>query len=119
MPYKQVFPELSVMRQLVMRGDKIVVPKALHSNVVALAHSTHQGSTKTKQFLRARVWCPGMDRMVEEYVWSCIPCQAAPTGPYVEPVKAFELPEHPWEYLAMDFDGSVRNELYFLVVEDE
>ena len=118
-PYKHVFPELSVMRQLIMRGEKIVVPRALQEDVVALAHSTHQGSTKTKQFLRARVWFPAMDRMVDEYVQSCIPCQAATSGTSVEPVKPTELPEHPWEHLAMDFKGPVGKEFYFLVVVDE
>ena len=41
------------------------------------------------------------------------------TGPSVQPVKASELPENPWEYVAMDFEGSVGKELHFLVVVDE
>lgn len=36
--YKSVFQELSVARQLVMRGMKIVVPSALQADIIALSH---------------------------------------------------------------------------------
>ena len=40
----------------------------LQKKVVDAAHEGHQGITKTKSFLRSRLWFPGMDAMVERMV---------------------------------------------------
>lgn len=42
-----------------------------------LAHSGHQGVVKTKSLLRETMWFPGMDKMVQERISQCIPCQTA------------------------------------------
>ena len=117
--YKQVFPELSVAKQLVLRGKRIIIPSSLQPEVIALAHIGHQGSTKTKQYLRQRVWFPGMDKMVETHVESCSPCLAATPGENTQPLKPSVLPSHPWKNLACDFKGPVGNDFYFLLVIDE
>ena len=66
--------ELSVAKQFVLRGRRIVVPESLRQDIVALAHIGHQAVTKTKQYLHERVWFPKMDPMVEEQVKACKPC---------------------------------------------
>ena len=75
--YKLVRSELSVANGIRLRGSRIVVPKALQRRVVKISHEGHQGIVKTKQLLRSAVWFPGMDRMTEDIVRSCLPCQAA------------------------------------------
>ncbi|PFX21298.1 Retrovirus-related Pol polyprotein [Stylophora pistillata] len=52
------FTELAVVGGLVVRGCRIVVPRSLRDKVVHLAHEGHQGVTKTKEYLRSRVWFP-------------------------------------------------------------
>ena len=42
-PFKHVFRELMVAKQLILRGERIVVPKKLQEDVIALAHESHQG----------------------------------------------------------------------------
>ena len=47
--YSKIWNELSVWRgQLVLRGNRIVVPRAHQEKIVALAHEGHQGIEKTK-----------------------------------------------------------------------
>ena len=53
--YKNVFDELTIAQQLVMRGDRIVLPEALIPDVLALAHEGHQGETKVKRYLHDHV----------------------------------------------------------------
>ena len=60
--YKQVFDELSVVDGLVMRGERLVVPKELRPIVVMLAHEGHLGQDKTLGLLRETTWFPGWDR---------------------------------------------------------
>ena len=75
MPYSHVFNELSTVEGLVLRGSKMVVPESLRNQVVTLAHEGHQGIVRTKQFLRATTWFPGMDKRVEKEIAHCMPCQ--------------------------------------------
>ena len=117
--YEGVFRELSIAKQLVMRGRRIVVPESLQEDIVALAHIGHQGATKTKQYLRERVWFPRMDIMVEKFVSACTPCLAATPGENFQPLQTSEMPKRPWQYLATDFKGPIGNQFYFLLIIDE
>ena len=58
--FKEIFSELSIVKSLVMRGTRIVIPRDLQQDITALAHEGKQGITKIKQYLRSRVWFPGM-----------------------------------------------------------
>ena len=53
-PYDRVKEELSVFEGVILRGNRIVVPQSLQKQILKLAHETHQGIVKTKQFLRTR-----------------------------------------------------------------
>ena len=97
------------------------IPETLRNKIVTLAHSGHQGIVKTKCLLRESVWFPGMDRMVEEMVSQCIPCQAANHSPLpsCEPLKMSTLPPGPWQELSIDFCGPFPSGDYLLVVVDD
>ena len=92
-PFKLDRSELSVANRV--RGSRIVVTKALQRRVVNVSHEGHQGIVKTKQLLRSAVWFPGMDRMTEDVVRSCLLCQAAAQQKPKEPLQMTELPERP------------------------
>ena len=117
--YKNVAEELSVVKGVLLRGDKIVIPTSLQNKVVKIAHEGHQGLVKTKQFLRSRVWFPRMDERVSAIVGPCVACQATVNTPSQEPVKSTELPKGPWENLAVDYYGPLPSGEYVLVVIDE
>eukprot|EP00795_Rhopilema_esculentum_P016076 gene16076-7425_t len=59
--YAHIFPELSVVDGLVLRGCRIVVPASLWQSVTTLAHEGNQGVVRTKQYLRMHLWFPGLD----------------------------------------------------------
>ena len=46
--------ELSIFEGVILRGNRIVVPQSLRKQIRSLAHETHQGIVKTKQFLGTR-----------------------------------------------------------------
>ena len=54
--YVCVKDELCVLRKLVLRGTRIVVPKGLRGEVLRFAHEGHQGIVKIKARLRKKVW---------------------------------------------------------------
>ena len=118
--YQQIKQELSVSNGIILRGTRIIVPERLRQRVIMLAHSGHQGIVKTKRFLRDSVWFPGIDKMVEEMIRECLPCQAAnhDPKPVSEPLQLSPLPQGPWQELSMDFCGPFPNGDYLLVVTD-
>ena len=97
-----------------------MVPPSLRQKVVYIAHRTHQGIVKTKQLIREKVWFPGIDKVVEETVKKCIPCQASyPGHSHREPLCPTLLPSEPWSEITVDFAGPFPSGHYVLVAIDE
>jgi len=46
--YKALAEELWVLRQLGLRGNRIIMPESLCKHTIALAHECHQGMTRTR-----------------------------------------------------------------------
>ena len=84
-----------------------------------MAHEGHHGITKTKPLLGEKVWFTGIDRMTEDAIKRCIPCQAATPETKYEPLKMTQLPKEPWTELSTDFDGPIPSGDYLLVVIDD
>ena len=97
--------ELSVINGVVCGGSRVVVLAAVQRRVTELNHRAHQGMSKAKNFLQAFCWFPGMDRVVENQVRECLPCQAVHPANTDQPVKPSELPSGPWQYVEIDFQG--------------
>ena len=119
-PFKANFEELAVTSdgQLLLRGTRIVMPAALTSRAIALAHEGHQGIVKTKQLIRSKTWFPNMDKMVEKTVKSCMACLANTAQHHSPPVVSTPLPASPWTRVACDFYDAPDG-LHLLVIVDE
>ena len=110
--------ELCAIGQLVLRGSRIVMPRKLRPQALALAHEGHLGIVGTKQALRSKVWWPGIDKAVETYCRSSHGCQlvARPAAP--EPIRSTTLPVGPWIDVGVDLLGPLPSGHSILVVVD-
>ena len=117
--YAKVIDEFSVTQDIILRRDRIVLPKSLIKKVLRIGHEGHQGVVKTKQFLRSIVWFLSMDSIIEKYISKCISCQASVNTPVQEPVKSTELPDYPWQRISVDFLGPLPSGHYIMVAIDE
>ena len=107
-PYYRCREELTVVGDVVLRGSaRVVVPAALRSRVLGLAHEVHQGIVKTKQRIRELYWWPGIDQEVERLVKTCPICSAADktASPRRAPMQPVPFPSEPWVKLGLDFIG--------------
>lgn len=119
-PYAQIKYELAVTSDgIIIRGNRIVIPKTIQEQVINLAHKGHQGITKTKRLLRDKVWFPNIDSLVEKKVGKCIPCQATTKKSTREPIQSTPLPQYPWQKLSLDFLGPLPNKKYIMVIIDD
>ncbi len=114
--YRRLQDELMVCDEVILRGNRIVLPQSLHNRAIQLAHLGHQGIVKTKQLLREKVWFPDIDKMVETTIKICLPCQASTQGtsPPPGPLQPTPLPKKAWTNVAVDFVGP-----FLIVVIDE
>ena len=95
---------------ILLKGGKIVLPKVLQDRAISIAHEGHQGMSRTKSFLRSKVWFPGINDRVEAAVMSCTACQLVHSDPVrPEPLCMSDMPEGPWENLSADFCGPLTN----------
>lgn len=116
--YKVIYNELCIVGEVVLRVDRIIIPKSLRDRVLNLAHEGHPGMRMMKSHLRTSVWWPQMDQHVEKFVKQCKGCAlvAAPNPP--EPLIRKQLPDQPWIDVAADFLGPLPDGQHLLVVID-
>lgn len=65
-PYKYFKDQLSYSGNVLIRGDKIVVPSRLRNRFLELSDEGHPGATNMKKRLRMRCWWPKMDDDVQK-----------------------------------------------------
>ena len=106
---------------ILLRNNLIVIPSALRPQAIAIAHEGHQGMSRTKSFIRSKIWFPRVDEHVEDTINSCIACQAATYAntSSMEPLKISDMPEKAWENLSADFCGPLPTGEYLFVIIDE
>ncbi|XP_062535632.1 uncharacterized protein K02A2.6-like [Armigeres subalbatus] len=107
--------DLTTFGELVLRGDRIVIPKELRDKLIELAHSGHQGCTAMKAQLRAKIWFPLMDKAVENFVRRCKPCTMTGIPDSPNPMLR-RRPTEPWQDVAIDFKEGLVGGLSLLVV---
>ena len=116
--YKAIKGELCTLGRLVLRGNRIVLPEPLRLRAIELAHEGHLGIVGTKTALRSRVYWPGMDLVIERYVRSCVECQITDSSKSLVEIKPTELPNGPWQAVAVDFHGPLPSGEHILAVVD-
>ena len=126
-PFRKIFHELTAANGVILKGEKLFIPDSelspgsgnLRQQCVELAHEGHQGETKTKKLLRAKIWFPQLDQMIEKKVRECRGCQATTSVPHRDPLKPTPLPEYAWQKIDMDFWGPLPSGEYLLVIIDK
>ncbi|XP_055522466.1 uncharacterized protein K02A2.6-like [Wyeomyia smithii] len=117
-PFALFCNKLGLIGEMVVRGNKLVVPTNLRPRMLQLAHEGHPGETVMKRRLRDRVWWPGMDRVITDYVKSCEGCRLVGLPSKPEPMSRRPLPNKPWVDIAIDFFGPMPDGVYLLGVID-
>ena len=73
--FKAIRHALSIDNDLVLYGQRLVIPKAQRKSVLERLHSAHQGITRTKQRARMCVYWPGLTNDITLLIENCEACQ--------------------------------------------
>jgi hypothetical protein len=109
--FERIKTELTCTNTLLLKSNRIVVPTSLQERAIDIAHEAHLGIAKTKGLVREKVWFPLMDKMIEQKVRSCLPCQIATPVTSREPLQMTTLPQGPFQEVSVDFVRKVK--MYF------
>lgn len=109
--------ELSLHRDCLLWGNRVILPDELRKKVLCILHANHPGITAMKALARSFVWWPKMDAQIEDLVRHCKPCQTNRQSEPKTPVHFWTKPERPWSRVHLDFAGPVQG-VFFLVVVD-
>lgn len=109
--------ELGISNGIIIRNERIVLPKKLRSRALDIAHRGHPGIVAMRRNLREKVWWPCMDRDVIEKIEECAGCAAVRSQMPPEPMFRKEMPDRAWQQIAIDF-FSAKECATFLVVID-
>uniref|UniRef100_A0A3B3I7K6 Gypsy retrotransposon integrase-like protein 1 n=1 Tax=Oryzias latipes TaxID=8090 RepID=A0A3B3I7K6_ORYLA len=87
---------------LILKGKRIVIPKALRNDILDILHTGHQGETKCILLARESVFWPGISSTIREMVKGCHVCSMFQPAQQKLPIMQPDLPTRPWEILGSD-----------------
>lgn len=116
-PYKCKIDELSVERDILMWGSRVVIPSKLREQLLESIHRSHLGMVKTKSVCRAHFWWPNLDQGIEEMIRGCEQCCQLLPDPGKAQLIPWRCEDKPWSRVHMDFAGPIKG-VYLLIVVD-
>ncbi|KAL6482216.1 hypothetical protein MHYP_G00102960 [Metynnis hypsauchen] len=73
-PYWPERENLSMAGELLLRGQRIVIPQSMRKDILRNLHSGHQGIVKCRARARQSVWWPGLSVHISQLVDNCSIC---------------------------------------------
>ena len=106
---------LTIVDNMLLFDDRIVIPHELRQNVLNLLHEGHQGITKTKALASFSVWWPYISSQIEDMVRKCNTC-AIHRPERKEPLLPSSFPDRPWSKVGMDL-FELKGKTYITIVD--
>ena len=108
--------ELTVYKQLIFKGNKVVIPTALRKEMLKLLHQPHLGAEASKRRARELLFWPEIDKEVEELVKSCNICNQNKPQQLSQPLKSHPTPDRPCQRLGTDI-FTFKSKNYLITVD--
>ncbi|UYV67535.1 K02A2.6-like [Cordylochernes scorpioides] len=93
--------DLTYQNGLLLRGQRILIPKTLRKDILEKLHQGHFGINKCRSRAKESVWWLGISQEIERMVSSCTKCLKE-RKPKHEPLMPSEFPIRPWKKVGMD-----------------
>nr|XP_034828815.1 uncharacterized protein K02A2.6-like [Maniola hyperantus] len=116
LPYWNCRHEVHAVGNLLLKGNSLIIPTKLRSEILKIIHSGHQGIEKSKNFARGVVYWPLMSHDIQQCVENCEICLSHRNANPPEPLMSHKICSFPWEKVGMDY-LKFKNQT-ILVVED-
>jgi transposase InsO family protein len=117
MAYYKKRDELTITRDILLWGHRVVVPAALQGRVKQELHMGHFGCSHMKALARSYVWWPNIDNELEAEVAACETCQQMARDPPRTAVRPWPWPTQPWCRLHIDHAGPIDGKWLLIIID--
>ena len=100
---------------LLLMGPRIVIPSCLREEYLQRLHQGHLSATKVQQNACQHLYWPRLDADIADYTRRCQE-YIHWSQPPKEPLQAHDVPQEPWERIAMDY-FYMNGRLYILICD--
>lgn len=108
--------EICAVGGVLMKGEKMIIPRSLEQQVLDLAHQGHPGQARMKMRLRKKVWFPRLESKVARFVGSCKGCIMVAMPDCPPPMNPKTFPDYPYEDVVMDYK-QVGAEMLLVIID--
>lgn len=116
-PYLSRQNELSIIEDVIMWGNRVVVPDSLKLRLLEELHSAHMGVVKMKSIARSYIWWPALNEDIEKLCRECADCQRIKSNPPKVPLLGWPVPEGVWDRIHVDFFETKKNDFYLIILD--
>ena len=101
---------------IILKGNQLVIPAPLHSNVLQQLHASHQGIERTKKHAHAHASCHwyGVQKSIYDTCASCSLCQEMQHQQPSQQLQPNKRPLSPWVKVGINL-FSIGNKHYLLI----
>ena len=110
-------PEITIQNGILLRGQRVIIPKKLQPHLLQELHSTHVGIVKMKALARNYCYWKNIDSDIENLAKSCKSCCNVKKNPQKAPVHNWDIPEKNWQRIHIDYAGPFMGHFFFLVID--
>ena len=113
---QQIADIFSLCDNVLLYGERVVIPKTLQKRILKDFHADHQGKNRMKSLMRSYVYWPKMDLDISNMVDVCKGCALAVKAPPIT-YKPWPKTDQRWSRIHVDFAGPMED-IYYLIVVD-
>ena len=102
LPYYDSRDELTIQGNLIFKGQLLVVPAAVRTELISVAHASHIGIEGCLRRMRVCLYWPRMTTQVKDYLSKCEVCLSHHSAPPREPLQQHDFVARPWSKIGAD-----------------
>ena len=114
--YWKVRDNLCIVNDLILMGNRLVIPASRQAKVLQSIHEGHLGIAKCRSRANICVYWPNINNSIEQLVKQCSVCNKYGRANQREPLQQHSVPSRPWEKIGADY-FSLGTQDYLLVVD--
>ena len=114
--YRNIRDELSYAQGVLLKGDRMIIPRSMRQEIKTAIHTGHLGMEKCINRAKLCVYWPGMRKEIEDLVSNCSTCITYQNAQQRETLIEHEIPSAPWIKVGVDL-FSLFGENYIIIVD--